>query len=68
MAAVLGERSAVVGGRSAAALHGLAGFRPGHPEIVVPPGANAGARWPGCDAAATTGPTVVDHMPVLTVC
>jgi hypothetical protein len=36
MAAVLGEPEAAVGGRSAAVLHGLTGFRPGRPEIVVP--------------------------------
>ena len=68
MAAVLGERSAVVGGRSAAALHGLAGFRPGHPEIVVPPGANCRSPLARVRRCGDYRSAVVDHVPVLTVC
>jgi very-short-patch-repair endonuclease len=41
MAAVLAEPRAVPSHRTAAVLHGLLGFRPGRPEITVPPGANA---------------------------
>lgn len=40
-AAVLSRPRAVVGGSSAAVLHGFAGFRPGRPEVVVPAGSNA---------------------------
>jgi|GEM_PF-816086 len=38
-AAELGTPEAAIAGLAAAALHGLAGFRRGGPEIVVPPGA-----------------------------
>jgi len=68
MAAVLGERTAVVGGRSAAALHGLSGFRPGHPEIVVPPGANGRSRLATVHRSAHHRSTIVERIPVLTVC
>src|SRR5687767_2386461 len=40
-AAVLGEPVAGVGGMAAAPILGFAGFRPGRPEIVVPPEGNA---------------------------
>jgi len=40
-AAVLSRPRAVVGGSSAAVLHGFDGFRPGRPEVVVPAGSNA---------------------------
>jgi hypothetical protein len=40
-AAVLGETVAAVGGLSAAHFLGFRGFRPGRPEIVVPPNGNA---------------------------
>jgi len=68
MAAVLGEQSAVVGGRSAAALHGLSGFRPGHPEIIVPPGANGRSRLATVHRSAHHRSTIVERIPVLTVC
>jgi very-short-patch-repair endonuclease len=37
-AAELSKARAVVSGKAAAALHGLPGFKPGRPEITVPPG------------------------------
>lgn len=40
-AAVLSRPRAVVGGRSAAYLLGIRGFRPGRPTVVVPVGSNA---------------------------
>lgn len=40
-AAFLSRPRALIGGRSAAALHGLEGFGPGRPVIVVPGSANA---------------------------
>ncbi len=39
-AAVLAERSAAIGGLTAAALHGLEGMRPGPIELIAPPGSN----------------------------
>jgi hypothetical protein len=67
MAAVLGEPVAVVGGKSAAALHHLPGFRPGRPEIVVPRAAQN--RSPLALVRRRDGirATVVDQIPVLTV-
>lgn len=57
MAAVLAETSAVASHRTAAVLHALEGFRPGRPEITVPPGAHARGRLAivhrGIDARAT---------------
>jgi very-short-patch-repair endonuclease len=67
MAAVLGEPDAVVGGRSAAALHGLSGFRPGRVEIVVP--RNAQNRSPIALVRRRDGVerTSIGGIPVLTV-
>jgi very-short-patch-repair endonuclease len=67
MAAVLGEPEAAVGGRSAAALHGLTGFKRGRPEIVVPRAAqnrSAIALVRRRDGVETTR---VAGLPVLTV-
>lgn len=44
MAAVLGERRAVVSGRAAAVLHGFSRFRPGRVEITVPRASNHRSR------------------------
>ena len=68
MAAVLGERTAVVGGRAAAALHGLHGFRPGHPELFVPPRANCRSSLATIHRCADYRSTRVDRIPVLTLC
>ena len=40
MTAVLAEEHALVAGRSAPALHGLTGYRPGRVELVVPTARN----------------------------
>ncbi len=67
MAAILGEPDAAAGGKSAAVLHQVAGFRPGRPEIVV--SGNAQNRSPLAlvrrrDDVRTT---LVDGIPSLTV-
>src|SRR5688500_17799588 len=43
-AAELGSRDAAIAGRAAGALHGLTGFHPVRPEIVVPPTVRARAK------------------------
>lgn len=43
-AAELGNPYAAISHRAAAALHGFTGFRPGRPEITVPPGAHARSK------------------------
>jgi hypothetical protein len=67
MAAVVGEPEAAVGGRSAAAVHELTGFRPGRPEIVVPRAAQN--RSPIALVRRRDGveTTRVRGLPVLTV-
>ncbi len=58
MASVLAEPWAAASHRCGAALHGVAGFRPGRPEITVRPGANARGRLAtvhrGVDVRTTT--------------
>ena len=68
MAAVLGEQAAVVGGKAAAALHQIDGFPRARPEIVVPRGSNH--RNPLATVRERDGvrTTVVDGIPVLTLC
>jgi hypothetical protein len=68
MAAVLGEPRAAIGGSAAAALHGLSGFRPGRVTIVVPPGSNHRSSVAVVRERADMRSTVVDGIPVLTVC
>ena len=67
MAAVLGEPDAAVGGRSAAALHGLTGFRPGRPEIVVPRSAQNRSPIALVRRRDDVETTRRDGLPVLTV-
>jgi very-short-patch-repair endonuclease len=70
MAAVLGRSEAIASGRTAAALHGLPGFRPGIPEISIP-----GTSSPSSGLAivhrradyAIIGTTAVDGIPVTAV-
>ena len=68
MAAVLGEPEAVVGGVSAAAIHQLPGFRPGRATIIVPRGSNHRSRLAVVRERSDYRGTVVDGIPVLTLC
>jgi very-short-patch-repair endonuclease len=68
MAAVLGECQAVISGPSAAALHGLRGFRPGPIQVVVPRGANHRSGLAVVRERSDFQATAVDGIPVLTVC
>ncbi len=68
MAAVLGERDAVVGGVNAAVLHGLTGFRSGPIQIVVPRGANHRSGLAVVRESRDIRRTRVHAIPVLTVC
>jgi very-short-patch-repair endonuclease len=68
MAAVLGERRAVIAGASAAALHGLTGFRPGSIEVVVPRGSNHRSSLAVVRERSDFRATTVDGVPVLTIC
>lgn len=63
MSAVLAEPSAVASHRTAAVLHGLDGFRPGRPEITVPPGANARGRLAVVHRGIDVDTTTVDRIP-----
>lgn len=67
LAAVLAEHWAVVSHRSAAALHQLAGFRPGRPEITIRPGANARGRLALAHRGVDVRTTTVRGIPVVTV-
>jgi len=68
MASVIGESMAVVGGTSAAALHGLTGFRRGRATVVVPRGSNHRSPLAVVSERSDFRSTVVDAIPVLTVC
>jgi len=68
MVAVLGEVDAVAGGRSAAVLQRVNGFRPGRPEIVVPSGAPAVSSIARVRRCSLVHRTVIDHIPVLDLC
>ena len=67
MAAVLAEPWAIASHRSAAVLHGLAGIRPGRPEVTVPPGANARGRLSIAHRGIDTRVTRVQRIPSVTV-
>ncbi|MGH9086281.1 MAG: hypothetical protein ACRDYW_12590 [Acidimicrobiales bacterium] len=64
LAAVLAEPVAIATHRTAAVLHGLHGFRPGRPEITVPPGANARGRLAIVHRGVDVESTVVERIPV----
>jgi len=68
MTAVLAEWRAVVAGGSAAALHGLTGYRPGRVEIVVPSGRNHHSNVALIHRSDVYRSTRVLAIPVLTVC
>jgi hypothetical protein len=67
MASVLAEPRAVLSGRTAAALHGFEGFRPGHIEITVPPGSNHRSRLARVRESALVTHTRLGPLPVTTV-
>jgi very-short-patch-repair endonuclease len=67
MAAVLGERDAIVFGVPAAAVHGLEGFRPGHPEVVVARRSAHVSTLARVHQSDAFRGTKVDGIPVLTV-
>jgi hypothetical protein len=67
MAAILGEPEAVAGGKSAAVLHQIAGFRPGRPEIVVATHAQNRSPLALVRRRDDVRTTEVDGMPTLTV-
>jgi len=68
MTAVLAEWRAVVAGGSAAALHGLTGYRPGRVEIVAPSGRNHHSNVALIHRSDVYRSTRVLAIPVLTVC
>lgn len=67
MAAVLAQREAMVFNESAAALHGLADFRPGRPDVLVPRGSAHQSTLARVHEGDAFEYTLVDHIPVLTV-
>ena len=67
MAAVLHAGRAVVAGRSAAALHGLAGYRRGAIQVAVLPGANHRNPFAMVSERHQVESTFVNRIPVLTV-
>jgi hypothetical protein len=67
MAAVLSKQNAVAAGRTAAALHGLLGFRPGRIEIAVPPDVNHESKLALVHRSATIEATSVRGIPATTV-
>ena len=66
-AAELSAHEAAIGGTAAAALHSLTDFRPGRPEIVVPPGVSARSRIATVHRQVGFPTTVVDGIRVTTV-
>jgi hypothetical protein len=68
MAAVLAEPRAVIGGRSAAALHALTGFAPGPIQVVVPRGSNHRSSLATVRECRDFRATSSRGIPVLTVC
>jgi hypothetical protein len=66
MAATLGGRSAVISGRTAAALHGFPGFRRGAIEITVPKGSNHRSRLARVRQSDLVERTKVEGIPVVT--
>ena len=67
MAATLTTEGAMLSGRSAAALHGLDGFRRGHLEITVPTGRSGRTRLAQVRRSDQTQATKVLGIPCLTV-
>jgi hypothetical protein len=67
MAAVLAERWAVASHRSAAVLHSLDGFRPGRPEITVPPGAHSRGKLAIVHRGVDLRTTSLRGIPCVTV-
>jgi very-short-patch-repair endonuclease len=63
-AALLTDPRAVLGGRTAAVVHGLVGFRPGRIEITVPPAAHHGDRLARVRRSALIESQVVDGLRV----
>jgi very-short-patch-repair endonuclease len=66
-AAEVGSRDAAIAGRAAGALHGLTGFRPVRPEIVVPPTVRATARLADVHRYAGAKLEVVEGIRVTTI-
>jgi very-short-patch-repair endonuclease len=66
-AAELGSRDAAVAGRAAGALHGLTGFRPVRPEIVVPVDVRGASRLAVVHRYAGVKLTTVKGIRVTTV-
>lgn len=67
IAATLGEVSAAISGRSAAALHELPGFRRGSIEITVPTRSNHRSRLARVRQSDLIQTTKVEHISVVTV-
>lgn len=67
MAATLSVPGSVVSGRSAAALHGLDGFRPGRIDLVAPPGRNERSRLARVHRSRFRASTNIRGIPTLTV-
>jgi len=67
MALALSVDGSVASGRTAAALHGIDGFRPGPLEVTAPPGRNERARLGRVRRSAFAEGTLVDGIPCLTV-
>lgn len=65
-AAVLGEREAWVGAFAAATFQGVPDFRPGRPEIVVPPGSNARSGLARVHRYAGAAVTTLRGLPITT--
>jgi very-short-patch-repair endonuclease len=66
-AAELGSPGSAVGGLAAAALHGLPDFRPGHPELVVPPCTSHRGKLALIHREAGFRATTVDGISVTTM-
>lgn len=70
MAAVLGRTRAIASGATAAALHGLPGFRPGRPELSIPASGSARSELAAVHRRVdytTIDTTLVDGIPAATV-
>jgi len=65
-AAQLSTPDAAVAGKAAAALHGFEGFRPGHPAITIPAGANVRNALATVHQLTNPHLTVVEGIRVLT--
>ena len=66
-ASELGTPNSAVGGFAAAALHRLPDMRPGHPELVAPPGTSARGKLATIHREAGFLTTIVDGITVTTI-